>query len=141
CCANVGRSVLLTWLDVLPGPAVLDHPLERRLEVTPDGRTGGLVDRGAGGGGRHVDPYGRARFAGDCVANVRRDVHDVAPPRRSQPDLVHVALERAARGRRRSRFERILPAPGATEVLLDGQPVLAAGLDNRGKVRHGGNFP
>ena len=42
---------------MLPRPAVLDHALERRLEIARDGRVGVLVDRHACRRVRHVDEH------------------------------------------------------------------------------------
>ena len=57
---DVRRRVLLARLDVLPRPAVVDHPLERGLEVARDRGIGVLVDRDARSRVRHVDEHRRA---------------------------------------------------------------------------------
>jgi ornithine carbamoyltransferase len=49
---------------------------------------------------------------------------------------VHVGLEGAARGRRRSGFERVLSAGRAAQVLLDREQVLLSSLDDREELRH-----
>ena len=117
--ADVRRRVLLARLDVLPRPAVLDHPLERRLEVARDRRVGVLVDRHARGRVRDVDEDCGASLVADARPRTSaRDVDDVAPPRRAQPDLVHVE----PRARRRQQAARRLRAGSRRRLRGSGAP-------------------
>ena len=68
--------------------------------------------------------------------HVGTDVHDVAPTRRAQPDLAHVALERAAGRRGRAGFEGILATRRPTQVLLDAQQVVPSALDDSEQLGH-----
>ena len=82
-------SVLLAFLDVLPGPVGRHDALEGRLEVARDGRVGMLVDRHPGRRMRDVDEHGRAALPVDGVLHEPCDVDQLALPLGLKPELDH----------------------------------------------------
>jgi hypothetical protein len=93
------RRVLLARLDVLPGPAIPDHSLERRLEVPRDGWIRMLVDRHPSGRMRDVHHDRRPALAFNRSEYISSDVENMAAPLGADTDLAHESrLERAAGG-------------------------------------------
>ena len=77
-------------LGVLPVPAVVDHLLERVLEVLRDERVGVLVDRDARGRVRNVDEGRRSAVrAGERLLHEVGDVHELGLAVGLQADLAH----------------------------------------------------
>jgi hypothetical protein len=74
---------------VPPWPLVGNDTLESILEVRDELRIDVLVDGDPSSRVRHVEENRRAAHSVDRAPHLRCDVHDVAAPRRAQPDLAH----------------------------------------------------